>query len=72
MSEQGKASIAEMALQYALSKPYINQVLIGVDSLEQLDHNLAIASQPLKKDIIQQLDAISISEETLLNPANWN
>lgn len=70
--EEQQITMAEMALQYAMSKEYIDQVLIGVDSLAQLEANLRIVDQPYKKEVIAQLDEINVSEEALLNPANWN
>ena len=72
IKEEQQITTAEMALQYAMSKEYIDQVLIGVDSLAQLEANLRIVDKPYKKEVIAQLDEINVSEEALLNPANWN
>ena len=59
-----------MALQYALQKNYIDRVLIGVDSAEQLKKNIDICSK--KTDIPTKIiDNINIAEGSLLNPINW-
>lgn len=60
-----------LALQYVLQKKYIDHVLIGVDSLEQLINNVSISNKTcnLPNNII---DGIQVSEENLLNPSNWN
>lgn len=60
-----------LALQYVLQKEYIDHVLIGVDSAEQLLNNIAITKS--KSNIPHFLiDAIQVTEENLLNPSNWN
>ena len=60
-----------LALQYVLQKEYIDYVLIGVETSEQLISNI---NSCLKKAHIphQVIDAIDILENKLLNPSNWN
>jgi len=65
-----KVSTETLALQYALQKSYIDRVLIGVDSAEQLKKNIYICSE--KTDIpTKVIDNINIKEGSLLNPINW-
>lgn len=64
-------NMAALALNYALSNPNIDGVLIGVDNLEQLKINIKVAKQPLNQEIIAAIDAIFIQETSLLNPSNW-
>jgi len=65
-----KVSTETLALQYALQKSYIDKVLIGVDSAEQLKKNIYICSE--KTDIpTKVIDNINIKEGSLLNPINW-
>ncbi len=61
----------KLALQYVLQKEYIDQVLIGVETPEQLINNINFS---LKKEQIphEAIDAINITENELLNPSNWN
>ena len=68
---ENKISISQLALGYCLSKEYIDKVVIGVDSLEQLDLNIEAIKTPLPKSIIKEIDKIRVFNQTLLNPTNW-
>lgn len=57
------------ALGYALSRPGIGRVIIGVDSLRQLDEVLAAAATPLPQDPPPEL---AVMEEALINPSLWS
>lgn len=59
-------SIAEIALNYNIQNPYIDGVLIGVDTKEQLRINFNSVSE---KNV--QL-SIEVKETELLKPVNWN
>ncbi|WBX76170.1 aldo/keto reductase [Tenacibaculum ovolyticum] len=62
--------VADLALNYPLSKGYINNVLIGVDSAEQLLSNI----ESLKKEPIECfkiIDNFSVKDNNILNPSNW-
>lgn len=61
----------QLALQYVLQKNYINKVLIGVDSKEQLLKNLEIVNENLEIPH-KTIDKINFEEVELLNPTNWN
>lgn len=58
-------SISELAMNYNLQNDAISGVLIGVDSVTQLNENLNISSN---KNI--DID-IKVREKELLNPINW-
>jgi aryl-alcohol dehydrogenase-like predicted oxidoreductase len=64
-------SLGELALSYCISKKYIDKVLIGVDSMEQLKQNLKWSSTMLIKDLENAIDSIDVKEEVLLNPSKW-
>jgi len=68
---ENKISMPHLALGYCLSKDYIDKVVIGVDSLEQLNLNIEAMNTPLPYPIIQEIDKIKVTNETLLNPTNW-
>lgn len=63
--------INKLALQYVINKPYIDSVLLGVDSVDQLEKNLSCINKALPNKIEQYIDNINISEISMLNPANW-
>mgnify|MGYP001079221354 CR=1 FL=1 len=68
---ENKISMSHLALGYCLSKDYIDKVVIGVDSLEQLDLNIEAMETPLPYPIIEEIDKIKVTKQSLLNPTNW-
>lgn len=58
--------VAEVALNYNIQNPFIDGVLIGVDTKEQLLTNFNSVSE--KKVEI----SINVKEKELLKPVNWN
>ena len=66
-----QTDINSIALNYCLSKKYIDKVLIGVESLSQLKKNLNdIKNNNL--DFQTEIDKMIVEETSLLNPTNWN
>lgn len=64
-SKETGLSIAEIALNYNIQNPYIDGVLIGVDTKEQLLANFNSVSE-------KRIElSINIKETELLNPVNW-
>jgi aryl-alcohol dehydrogenase-like predicted oxidoreductase len=62
MREMGKAkdaSPARVAIAWALSKPFVTSVILGVKTLEQLNDNLAAVGLVLSADEIARLDEMS-------------
>ena len=64
-------NINALALQYVVNKPYIDNVLIGVDSVEQLKNNISSINKVLPNKIENHIDNINILKTKMLNPANW-
>lgn len=60
-----------LALSYALAQPEIDNVLIGVDTLEQLQQNLSYSNAVLATNIVSRINAIHVAETELLYPKNW-
>lgn len=64
-SNESGLSIAEIALNYNIQNPYIDGVLIGVDTREQLIENLkSVSTKKVELDI-------EVKEQDLLKPINW-
>ncbi len=72
LSNEYHMSVEKLALLYALQQPEIDNVLLGVDNLEQLRHNLNIGHQNLTPEIINSINQIMVKETELLYPKNWN
>jgi aryl-alcohol dehydrogenase-like predicted oxidoreductase len=68
---ENEITMSHLALGYCLSKDYIDKVVIGVDSLEQLNMNIEAIKTPLPKFILEEIDKITVSNPKLLNPTYW-
>ena len=64
-------TMSHLALGYCLSKDYIDKVIIGVDSLKQLNINIEAIKTSLPKFILEEIDEITVIDLKLLNPTNW-
>lgn len=54
-----EASVAEVALAYVLSKPFVTSVIIGAKRLDQLEQNLKAVDLTLDAEDLERLDEIS-------------
>lgn len=72
LCQKYKVGMNEVALNYCLHQPHINQVLIGVDTSEQLIENLKLIEKEIPESLIQEINSVKVDEVELLNPSNWN
>jgi aryl-alcohol dehydrogenase-like predicted oxidoreductase len=61
-----------LALHYNLSNQLISGVLMGVDSVKQLEQNIALINAQIPQSAFDAIDEIQVKESSLLNPATWN
>jgi len=72
LSSQHQMSMEMAAMAYALSRPEIDRVLLGVETPEQLSGNLNEINQlRLSHEFLESVDAIQVAETELLSPVNW-
>lgn len=64
-------SMGELALSYCLMQKKIDNVIIGVDSVEHLNANLKASSYKIEENTIQKINNIKIKDVDLLNPSLW-
>ncbi|HEY0281333.1 MAG TPA: aldo/keto reductase [Rhizomicrobium sp.] len=71
--EFGRESAADLCLAYARGQSFIDGVVIGLETMEQLDANLRLAVKPpLAKEECALVEArMPRLPEILLNPALW-
>ena len=62
----------DLALNYAYSKEYIDCVLLGVDSVDQLKSNINTIKNSKTENFNHEVDNIVVKNNLLLNPANWS
>lgn len=68
-----RESIIDLCFAYVRSQPWISSVVVGCETVEQLDQNLALFCKPkLSQEQCQQLlQAFSEIPPLVLNPAKW-
>lgn len=71
ISKRYEIPLHTLALGYCLDQIIIDNVLIGVDSLNQLDSNLIAAKAELSIEVISEINKINIGNIDLLNPSLW-
>lgn len=69
--ESNQLDMASCALNYPVSKKQIDKVLIGVDSLEQLQENINALKATNLTSVFKEIDQIEIKDKQLLNPSLW-
>ena len=64
-------SVSDLALQYCLSKNFIDKVIIGVDTLDHLKMNIKSCNTVIPQNLVFEIDKIVVKTKELLNPSNW-
>jgi len=59
VAQQHQVSVAQIALAWLLSKPFVSSVIIGAKSMDQLRDNVAASRVALTEDEIKSLDEVS-------------
>ncbi len=49
---------AQLAIAYALSRPFVTSVIIGATTLEQLEENIGAASLRLSDEVLAEIEAV--------------
>ena len=62
----------ELAINAIIHNPLINNLLIGVDGVNQLIKNITCIWDKIPEDISKFVETIDVKEKNLLNPVNWN
>lgn len=69
---EASLTIEELCVGYVLSKPVVRGLVIGLESVEQLEVNVKLFNRPaLDANIVEELEKIRIPSIELLNPGNW-
>lgn len=69
-----RLSPIDLALAYVRSQPWIDSVVVGVETLAQLEENIKLFDTPLlSKSQVELVETRFLSTpEFLLDPSNWN
>lgn len=72
LCKEANCTVGDAALNYAVTNPYIDEVVIGVENASQLrDNCTSIKNWQPVPDLILALEALEVEDKNLLNPANW-
>jgi aryl-alcohol dehydrogenase-like predicted oxidoreductase len=67
-----KIKMSLLALNFIKQNKNIDKIVIGSDSVCQLNENISAMGYNLDSDIIKSIHEINVVEKELLNPINWN
>jgi aryl-alcohol dehydrogenase-like predicted oxidoreductase len=66
-----RIDIGKLALAYVKRNPFIDRIIIGVDSEKHLAENFLDITSEIDDTTYRLIDSITVSEISLLNPQNW-
>jgi 1-deoxyxylulose-5-phosphate synthase len=68
----GPEDLAGLALRFCCSTPGVSSVILGMRSAAEVDANVAAAEQgPLDPALLETLRSVSLEDDPMLNPGNW-
>lgn len=71
ISVQSNCSMEELALSYCLYQKNIDNVIVGVDSVEHFNSNVKASFYNIEDIIVKKINGINIKDLDLLNPSLW-
>ena len=72
LAKEYNISLSSIALNYVMCNRYIDKVVIGIDSIQQLKKDLELLKEEsLIKTIIHKIDKLQIHDENILLPFKW-
>ena len=72
ITKKYNTTISQLALSYCLQQNTIDNVLIGVDSINQLKDNIRSVNYRIKPEATNEINKIKVKNLELLNPSLWN
>ncbi len=71
-AEFERESVTDLCLAYVRSQPWITSVVVGCETLEQVNENLRLFCEPkLNAEQCAELESLSKAPEALLKPSQW-
>lgn len=64
-------TMADLALSYVKQQKGIDRILIGVESVKQLEQNINSLRYNIPEEAVKEIDSIKVDSTQLLNPAKW-
>jgi spore coat polysaccharide biosynthesis protein SpsF len=69
----GRVSIADLCLAYVRSQPWVTSVVVGCETMSQLEQNLELFRLPnLTVEQCEEIESsLPVAPDDLLNPSRW-
>jgi len=71
IAKKENTTVTNLALSYCLSQQNIDNVLIGVDSVIQLEENIKAVNCLVTEEALVKINEIKVENTDLLNPSLW-
>jgi aryl-alcohol dehydrogenase-like predicted oxidoreductase len=72
LCKQNQIPVSELALAFAKNNPFIDKVLVGVASSDQLLKNIhEFSLNRVDTKVIEQINSLKVIDDEILNPATW-
>jgi aryl-alcohol dehydrogenase-like predicted oxidoreductase len=68
---KSNCTMEELALSYCLHQADIDNLIIGVDSINHLESNINASTYAIKEEVVDKINSIKIENVNLLNPSLW-
>lgn len=69
---ENNVSVGGLALNYVISNPNIDKLVIGIETAEQLRENINLVTNWKSNNVLfSKIEAIEVKDKSLLNPVNW-
>jgi aryl-alcohol dehydrogenase-like predicted oxidoreductase len=70
--ETSAVTMQALCLQYVVSRPFIDKVIMGVNGYSELEQNIQNLSLVIPNELIRKVDRMHCEEAKYLDPRNWN
>lgn len=70
--KQNHLNMEDLCLKFVAGQSCVDKIIIGVDSIEQLEKNERSMKANISDDLLKEVLKIKIEYPELLNPVNWN
>ena len=73
LAKEWRLAVTELALRYVLSNNAIGCTILGVDSIDQFEENIALYQKgPLSAELVERIELLFMdAPQELLNPSLW-
>ena len=72
ISKETRKSIENLCLNFVNANPYVDKIIVGVDTEQNLEQNVAVLNESLTQDELNRLRNLKDDNEQMILPYNWN